>query len=69
MVAAKIPPNLKEKLEAIAELECRTMSSVVRLALESYVQQHGAIHPQLHADIVAALEGVRRGEVEPYVQG
>ncbi len=45
------------------------MSSVVRLALENYVQQHAAIHPQFHADIVEAVEGVRRGEVEPYAHG
>jgi len=68
-VAAKIPPDLKEQLEAIAELERRTISSVVRLALENYVQQHAAIHPRFHADILEALEGVGRGEAEPYVRG
>ena len=68
-IGAKIPPELRKELEDIARVEMRSVSSVVRLALEDFVKHYGAIHPQFKADILEAMEGVKRGEVEPYVYG
>jgi predicted transcriptional regulator len=68
-VSAKVPQELRDKLEEIARAERRTTSNVVQLALEDFVRQYSELHPQFRADILEALEGVARGEVEPYGRG
>lgn len=68
-VSAKVPQELRNKLEEIAKAERRTTSNVVLLAIEDYVRHYSELHPQFRADILEALEGVARGEVEPYARG
>jgi predicted transcriptional regulator len=68
-VSAKVPQELRDKLEEIAKAERRTTSNVVQLAIEDYVRQYSELHPQFRADILEALAGVARGEVEPYERG
>jgi predicted transcriptional regulator len=68
-VSAKVPQELRDKLEEIAKAERRTTSNVVQLAIEDYVRQYNELHPQFRADILEALAGVARGEVEPYERG
>ena len=68
-VSAKVPEELRKQLEEIARAERRTTSNVIQLAIEEYVRQYNEIHPQFRADILEALEAVRRGEVEPYEYG
>jgi predicted transcriptional regulator len=68
-VSAKVPQELRDKLEEIAKAERRTTSNVVQLAIEDFVRQYNELHPQFRADILEALEGVARGEVEPYERG
>jgi predicted transcriptional regulator len=68
-VSAKVPQKLREQLEEIAKAERRTTSNVIQLAIEEYVRQYNEIHPQFRADILEALEAVKRGEVEPYEYG
>lgn len=68
-IGAKVPPELKREVEGIARLERRSVSSVVQMALENFIEHYKTIHPQFRADILEALEGVRHGEVEPYIYG
>jgi predicted transcriptional regulator len=68
-VSAKVPQELRDKLEEIAKAERRTTSNVVQLAIEDFVRQYSELHPQFRADILEALAGVARGEVEPYERG
>ena len=68
-VSAKVPEELRKQLEEIARAERRTTSNVIQLAIEEYVRKYNEIHPQFRADILEALEAVRRGEVEPYEYG
>ena len=68
-VSTKVPEELREKIDEIAKLEQRTPSNVVRMAIEQFVTQYDELHPQFRADILEALEGVARGEVEPYEYG
>jgi predicted transcriptional regulator len=68
-VSAKVPQKLREQLEEIAKAERRTTSNVIQLAIEDFVRQYNEIHPQFRADILEALEAVKRGDVEPYEYG
>jgi predicted transcriptional regulator len=68
-ISAKVPPDLRDEVQRIAALEHRTTSNVVRLALEQYLKSYQELHPQFRADIVEALAGARRGELEPYSAG
>jgi predicted transcriptional regulator len=68
-VSAKVPQELRDKLEEIAKAERRTTSNVVQLAIENFVRTYEELHPQFRADILEALAGVARGEVEPYERG
>jgi predicted transcriptional regulator len=68
-VSAKVPQELRDKLEEIAKAERRTTSNVVQLAIENYVRQYSDLHPQFRADILEALEQVEAGKVEPYKWG
>jgi predicted transcriptional regulator len=68
-IAAKVPPELKEELKSIARLEKRSVSAIVAMAIENYVKQYNALHPQFRADILEALEGIKKGKIEPYAYG
>jgi len=68
-VSAKVPKGLREKIDEIARLERRTPSNVVRMAIEQFVSQYEELHPQFRADILEALEQMRKGEVVPYEYG
>jgi predicted DNA-binding protein len=68
-VSAKVPQELRERLEEIAKLERRTTSNVVQLAIENFVRTYEELHPQFRADILEALEQVKAGNVEPYKWG
>jgi len=68
-VAAKVPPELKKELKSIARLEKRSVSAIVAMAIENYVKQYNALHPQFRADILEALEGIKKGKIEPYAYG
>lgn len=68
-IGAKVPPELRKEVEDIARVEMRSVSSVVRVALENFIKQYGAIHPQFKADILEAMDGIKRGEIEPYAYG
>ncbi|MCX6094014.1 MAG: ribbon-helix-helix protein, CopG family [Candidatus Bipolaricaulota bacterium] len=68
-VSAKVPQKLREEIEAIAKAERRTISNMIQLAIEDFVRQYNELHPQFRADILEALEAVKRGEVEPYEYG
>ena len=68
-VSAKVPKELREKIDEIARLERRTPSNVVRMAIEQFVSQYTELHPQFRADILEALEQMRKGDVVPYEYG
>jgi len=68
-VGTRIPLKLKKELEDISRLERRNVSAILRIALENFVEQYTKLHPQFRADILEAMEGVKRGEVEPYTYG
>lgn len=68
-VSAKVPQKLREEIEAIAKAERRTISNMIQLAIEDFVRQYNELHPQFRADILEALDAVKRGEVEPYEYG
>ena len=68
-VSAKVPKELREKIDEIAKLERRTPSNVVRMAIEQFVDQYEELHPQFRADIVEALEQMKAGDVVPYEYG
>jgi predicted transcriptional regulator len=68
-VSAKIPKELRERIDEIARLERRTPSNVVRMAIEQFVTQYTELHPQFRADILEALEQMKAGDVVPYERG
>jgi predicted DNA-binding protein len=68
-VSAKVPQELRERLEEIAKLERRTTSNVVQLAIENFVRTYEELHPQFRADILVALEQMKAGDVVPYSWG
>lgn len=68
-VSAKIPKELRERIDEIAKLERRTPSNVVRMAIEQFVTQYTELHPQFRADILEALEQMKAGNVVPYERG
>ncbi|MEW5827030.1 MAG: hypothetical protein AB1778_09395 [Candidatus Bipolaricaulota bacterium] len=68
-VSAKVPQELRERLEEIAKLERRTTSNVVQLAIENFVRTYEELHPQFRADILEALEQMKSGNVAAYSWG
>ncbi len=68
-VSAKVPQELRDKLEEIAKAERRTTSNVVQLAIENFVRTYEELHPQFRADILEALEQMKAGDVVPYSWG
>ncbi len=68
-LSTKVPSELRKDVDDIAAIEQRKPSSVVRLAIEAYVQNYFALHPQFKADIAEAREAMRNGDVEDYTFG
>ena len=68
-VSTKLPKELHDRIEEIAKLERRTPSNVVRMAIEQFVDQYEELHPQFRADILEALEQMKKGDVVPYEYG
>lgn len=68
-VTGRVPENLRAQVEGIAKAEKRSLSNVVEMALECFVQQYNELHPQFRADILTGLEQMDAGEVVPYKRG
>ncbi|MCD6494787.1 ribbon-helix-helix protein, CopG family, partial [Candidatus Bipolaricaulota bacterium] len=60
-VSARVPQELRKRIDEIAEAERRTMSDIVQLAIESFVQQYDELHPQFKADILQGLAQIDAG--------
>ncbi len=68
-LSTKVPEELRQQVDEIASIEKRAPSSVVRLAIEHYVNTYFALHPQFKADILEARAAIREGDVEDYEFG
>lgn len=68
-LSTKVPEELRQQIDEIASIEKRAPSSVVRLAIEHYVNTYFALHPQFKADILEARVAIREGDVEDYEFG
>lgn len=68
-LSTKVSSELRKDVDDIASIEQRPASSVVRLAIESYVQTYFALHPQFKADILDSKKAVENGDVEDYQFG
>ena len=68
-LSTKISSELRKDVDDIASIEQRPASSVVRLAIESYVQSYFALHPQFKADILESKQAIENGDVENYQFG
>ena len=68
-VSARVPQELRKRIDEIAEAERRTMSDIVQLAIESFVQQYNELHPQFRTDIPEGIAQMDAGEVAPYERG
>ena len=68
-LSTKIPEQLRRQVNEIASIEKRAASSVVRLAIEHYVNTYFELHPQFRADILEARASMRKGDVEDYEFG
>jgi len=68
-LSTKVPEQLRRQVDEIASIEKRAASSVVRLAIEHYVNTYFELHPQFRADILEARAAMRKGDVEDYEFG
>ena len=68
-VSARVPQELRKRIDEIAEAERRTMSDIVELAIESFVRQYDELHPRFRTDILEGLAQMDAGEVVPYERG
>ena len=68
-LSTKVPEQLRQQVNEIAFIEKRAPSSVVRLAIEHYVNTYFELHPQFKADILEARAAIRDGDVEDYEFG
>lgn len=65
-LSTKVPSELRKIVDDIAAIEERPASSVVRLAIESYVRTYFELHPQFQADILESRDAIKNGDVEDY---
>ena len=65
-VSARVPRKLRERIDEIAEAERRTMSNILQLTIESFVQQYDELHPQFMADILEGLVQMDAREIVPH---
>ena len=68
-LSTKLPASLRRQVDEIAAIEKRAASSVVRLAIELYVNTYFELHPQFKTDILEARDAMRKGDVENYEFG
>ena len=68
-LSTKVPGELRKTIDDIAGIEERPASSVVRLAIESYVRTYFELHPQFKADILESRDAIKDGDVEDYEFG
>ena len=68
-LSTKVPEELRQQVDEIASIEKRAPSSVVRLAIEHYVNTYFELHPQFKADILEARAAIREDDVEDYEFG
>ncbi|HDL86218.1 MAG TPA: hypothetical protein ENH11_07840 [Candidatus Acetothermia bacterium] len=68
-LSTKVPEKLRQQVDEIASIEKRAPSSIVRLAIEHYVNTYFELHPQFKADILEARAAMRDGDVEDYEFG
>jgi len=68
-LSTKVPVDLRRQVDEIAAIEKRAASSVVRLAIELYVNTYFELHPQFQADILEARAAILEGDVEDYEFG
>ena len=65
-VTFRIDSGLKKILETVADMERRSLSNQINLALEEWTRIKGELHPQFIKDIKEALES---GKPEPVWKG
>ena len=65
-LSTKVSGELRKEVDTIASIEQRPASSVVRLAIESYVRSYFTLHPQFKADIRENKKAIESGDVEDY---
>ena len=65
-VTFRIDSGLKKVLETVADMERRSLSNQINLALEEWTRIKGELHPQFIKDIKEALES---GKPEPVWKG
>ena len=68
-LSTKVPVDLRRQVDEIAMIEKRAASSVVRLAIELYVNTYFELHPRFKTDILEARNAIRKGDVEDYEFG
>lgn len=68
-VTLTLSEELRQKMESLAKIERRSLSSMVEIALEDWLKAREELHPRFVADITDALAGVSRGEIEDYERG
>ena len=68
-LSTKVSVDLRRQVDEIAVIEKRAVSSVVRLAIELYVNTYFELHPQFQADILEARAAMRKGDIEDYEFG
>ena len=68
-LSTKVSSELRKDIDDIASIEQRPASSVVRLAIESYVRSYFTLHPQFKADILESKQAIENGDVEDYEFG
>ena len=68
-ITARVSSNLRKQVTEIAKAERRSVSNVVELALECYVEQYTELHPQFRSDILEALTQMDAGDVGSYERG
>ena len=68
-LSTKVPVDLRLQVDEIAAIEKRAASSIVRLAIELYVNTYFELHPQFQADILEARAAILEGDVEDYEFG
>lgn len=68
-ISAKVPSDLRQRIDEIARIEKRSLSNVVHLAIECYVNTYFELHPHFRADILESKAAIRDGDVEDYEFG
>ncbi len=68
-VTLTLSEELRQKMEILAKMERRSLSSMVEVALEDWLKVREELHPRFVSDIKEALAGVSRGEIEDYERG